>query len=43
MERAEWAWRAYEQWGFVRIGEITLDNGLKPDRTTLLVMKRALS
>lgn len=42
MERAEWAWRAYERWGFVRIGEITLDNGLKPDRTTLLVMKRAL-
>ena len=43
MERAEWAWRAYERWGFVRIGDITLDNGLKPDRTTLLVMKRALS
>jgi diamine N-acetyltransferase len=43
MQRAEWAWRAYERWGFVRIGEIMLDNGLKPDRTTLLVMKRALS
>jgi diamine N-acetyltransferase len=43
MARAEWAWRAYEQWGFVRIGEIILDNGLKADRTTLLVMKRALS
>jgi diamine N-acetyltransferase len=42
MERAEWAWRAYEKWGFVRIGEIILDNGLKPDRTRLLVMKRAL-
>jgi diamine N-acetyltransferase len=43
MERAEWAWRAYERWGFVRIGEIILDNGLKADRTTLLVMKRVLS
>jgi diamine N-acetyltransferase len=42
MARAEWAWRAYERWGFVRIGEIVLDNGLKADRTTLLVMKRAL-
>lgn len=42
MERAAWAWRAYERWGFVRIGEVTLDNGLKPDRTTLLVMKRTL-
>jgi diamine N-acetyltransferase len=42
MARAEWAWRAYERWGFVRIGEIILDNGLKPDRTTLLVMKRIL-
>jgi diamine N-acetyltransferase len=42
MERAEWAWRVYEWWGFLRIGEITLDNGLKADRTTLLVMKHAL-
>jgi diamine N-acetyltransferase len=43
MARAEWAWRAYERWGFARIGEITLDNGLKPDRTILLVMKRELT
>jgi diamine N-acetyltransferase len=43
MARAQWAWRAYERWGFVRIGEIILDNGLKPDRTTLLVMKRELT
>jgi diamine N-acetyltransferase len=43
MARAEWAWRTYERWGFVRIGEIVLDNGLKPDRTTLLVMKRELT
>jgi diamine N-acetyltransferase len=43
MARAEWAWRAYERWGFVRIGEIVLDNGLKADRTTLLVMKRDLT
>ncbi|MEK6637443.1 MAG: GNAT family N-acetyltransferase [Pseudomonadota bacterium] len=42
MARAEWAWRTYERWGFVQIGEIVLDNGLKPDRTTLLVMKRSL-
>jgi diamine N-acetyltransferase len=43
MARAEWAWRVYERWGFARIGEITLDNGLKPDRTILLVMKRELT
>jgi diamine N-acetyltransferase len=43
MARAEWAWRTYERWGFVRIGEIVLDSGLKPDRTTLLVMKRELT
>lgn len=42
MARAEWAWRAYERWGFVTVGDIALDNGLKPDRTTLLVMKRRL-
>jgi diamine N-acetyltransferase len=42
MERAQWAWRSYERWGFVRIGEMTLDNGLKADRTKLLIMKRPL-
>jgi diamine N-acetyltransferase len=42
MARAEWAWRRYQQWGFLRIGEVTLDIGLKPDRTILLIMKRVL-
>jgi diamine N-acetyltransferase len=42
LAKAGWAWPVYERWGFVRIGEIILDNGIKPDRTTLLIMKRAL-
>jgi diamine N-acetyltransferase len=42
MARAQWAWQAYERWGFVRIGEVMLDNGIKPDRTKLMVMKRVL-
>lgn len=42
MAEASWARRAYEEWGFAKIGAVALDNGLKPDRAIKLIMRRTL-